>query len=300
MEVDRLTKRYGGRVAVDGLSLGVEAGAIVALVGPNGSGKTTTVECMETLRAPDSGRVRLLGLDPARDRRRLFEQLGVQLQETSMHARLRLGEALRMFAAFHPHPADAGELLRTYGLESRGRAPFGSLSGGEKRRFLTALAFAGRPSAVILDEPTTGLDPQARYNVWAALERYRDGGGTVLLTTHLLEEAEAHCDRVAILDHGRLLAAGAPATLLREHGLRLRVTLPARHEPGPGDLERVGATRRERVGRRWVLYGADEQFLVRALDWARGRGVAASELETRGARLEDLFLLLTGREYREG
>ena len=299
MEVGRLTKRYGGLVAVDGLSLEVDAGTIFALVGPNGSGKTTTVECMEALRTPDAGRVRVLGLDPGRDHGRLFAELGVQLQETSMHARLRLGEALRMFAAFHARPADPRELLRTYGLESKERAPFGRLSGGEKRRFLTALAFVGSPRAVILDEPTTGLDPQARHNVWAALERYRDQGGTVFLTTHLLEEAQEHCDRVAIVDHGRLLADGPPARLLRERGLEIRVTLPLDDWLVDVAWGRLGATHQERLDRRWVVYGPDEAFLARVHEEARAHGVALSRLETRGVRLEDLFLLLTGREYRE-
>ena len=210
-----------------------------------------------------------------------------------MHARLRLGEALRMFAAFHARPADPRELLRTYGLESKERAPFGRLSGGEKRRFLTALAFVGSPRAVILDEPTTGLDPQARHNVWAALERYRDQGGTVFLTTHLLEEAQEHCDRVAIVDHGRLLADGPPARLLRERGLEIRVTLPLDDWLVDVAWGRLGATHQERLDRRWVVYGPDEAFLARVHEEARAHGVALSRLETRGVRLEDLFLLLT-------
>ena len=218
-EVEGLTKRYGGRLAVDRLTFEVAPGTIFALVGPNGSGKTTTVECMEGLRQPDAGVVRILGLDPFRDRERLYTSLGVQLQESSMHPRLRLREALWLFAAFHQRPADAAGLLRTYGLESLAGSLYGALSGGEKRRFLVALAFVGRPRAVILDEPTSGLDPQARHNVWRALERYRDQDGTVLLTTHLLDEAERHCDAVAILDHGRLLAIGPPSRLLAEHGL---------------------------------------------------------------------------------
>jgi ABC-2 type transport system ATP-binding protein len=298
-EVSQLTKRYGGRAAVDSLTFQVAAGTIAALIGPNGSGKTTTVECMEGLRTPDSGRVRILGLDPRRDRDRLYASLGVQLQESSMHARLRLREALWMFAAFYPRPADPADLLRTYGLESRAAALYATLSGGEKRRFLVALAFAGRPRAVILDEPTTGLDPQARHNVWRALERYRDQGGTVLLTTHLLDEAQEHCDAVAILDHGRLLAMGPPRLLLDQRGLESRVTVPGsagQDEAWHGS----GASHVERLDDRWALYGSGDGFVDRVIDLARRRGVARRELETRPATLEDLFLLLTGREYREG
>jgi ABC-2 type transport system ATP-binding protein len=303
IEVDQLSKRYGGLVAVSDLSFSVPAGTIFALTGPNGSGKTTTVECMEGLREADSGSVRVLGLNPFTQRRRLFQQLGVQLQENSMHTRLKLEEALWMWSAFYEHPANGDELLKTFGLLAKKSMMYGKLSGGEKRRFLTALAFIGSPRVLILDEPTTGLDPQARYNVWQTLRGYARDGATILLTTHNMDEAETECDLIAIIDHGHLLSSGTPKDLLAERGLETRVALPKGAALSKDDFEqrrealRVGSI--ETVGDQVVVYGTGPDFPNDVSQFAQSRGVPASDIEVRRARLEDLFLLLTGHEYRE-
>lgn len=303
IEVDHLTKRYGDLLAVSDLSFSVPAGTIFALTGPNGSGKTTTVECMEGLREADSGSVRVLGLNPFTQRRRLFQQLGVQLQENSMHTRLKLEEALWMWSAFYERPANGDELLRTFGLLAKKSMMYGKLSGGEKRRFLTALAFIGSPKVLILDEPTTGLDPQARYNVWQTLRGYAREGTTILLTTHNMDEAEAECDLIAIIDHGHLLSSGSPKDLLAERGLETRVALVKGAALSKDDFDqqrqalRVGAI--ETVGDQLVVYGTGPAFPQEVSQFAQSRGVQASDIEIRRARLEDLFLLLTGREYRD-
>ena len=302
IEVDELKKRYGELVAVSGLSFSVAAGSIFALTGPNGSGKTTTVECMEGLRQPDAGRLRVLGLDPFTERRRLFQQLGVQLQENSMHTRLRLEEALWMWSAFYDRPADGDELLKAFGLTAKKSMMYGKLSGGEKRRFLTALAFIGSPTVLILDEPTTGLDPQARYNVWETLRGYARNGATILLTTHNMDEAEAECDQIAIIDHGKLLSSGTPQQLLDEHGLETRVALPKGSPISKQDVETLGPAAGvgsvESVGDQVIVYGKGPAFLREISSFAESRGVQANDVEIRRARLEDLFLLLTGRQYR--
>jgi ABC-2 type transport system ATP-binding protein len=303
IEVVQLTKRYGELLAVSDLSFSVPAGTIFALTGPNGSGKTTTVECMEGLRDPDSGHVRVLGLNPFTERRRLFQKLGVQLQENSMHTRLKLEEALWMWSAFYERPANGDELLKTFGLLGKKSMMYGKLSGGEKRRFLTALAFIGSPQVLILDEPTTGLDPQARYNVWQTLRGFAREGTTILLTTHNMDEAEAECDLIAIIDHGHLLSTGTPKDLLAERGLESRVALPKGAALSKGDFEsrrealRVGSI--ETVGGQLVVYGTGPTFPNDVSQFAQSRGVQASDVEVRRARLEDLFLLLTGHEYRD-
>ncbi|MDQ6713092.1 MAG: ABC transporter ATP-binding protein [Candidatus Dormibacteraeota bacterium] len=303
IQVDQLSKRYGELLAVSDLSFSVPEGSIFALTGPNGSGKTTTVECMEGLREADAGRVRVLGMDPFTERRRLFQQLGVQLQENSMHTRLRLEEALWMWSAFYDRPANGDELLKTFGLLAKKSMMYGKLSGGEKRRFLTALAFIGSPKVLILDEPTTGLDPQARYNVWQTLHGYARDGTTILLTTHNMDEAEAECDLIAIIDHGHLLSSGTPKHLLDEHGLETRVALPKGAAVSKEDVqqrrEALGVRSVESVGDQLVVYGKGAAFLREVSLFAQSRGVQATDIEIRRARLEDLFLLLTGREYRE-
>jgi ABC-2 type transport system ATP-binding protein len=210
-----LHKRYGDRVVVDGLDLDVPAGQIVGLIGANGAGKTTTVECVQGLRQPDGGTVRVLGLDPARQADRLRPEVGSQLQDSALPDRLRVGEALDLFAT---RRADGpGELLAQFGLAGRRKAAFATLSGGERQRLFLVLALLNRPRLVILDELTQGLDPAARRDVWAAVAQLRAAGTTVLLVTHELDEAEALCDRVIAMRAGRVLDAGPPAQLVARH-----------------------------------------------------------------------------------
>ena len=213
VEVRDLVKRYAGRAVVDGLDLTVAPGEIVALLGPNGAGKTTTVETIEGHRRPDAGSVRVFGLDPRRDGRRIRPRCGVMLQRADLWNQVRVIEAVRLFAAFYPHALAPGHVLEQVGLAERRDARYRTLSGGERQRLALAVAIVGRPDLAILDEPTASMDVTARRATWELLRRARDDGASVLMTTHLLEEAELLADRVAIIDRGRLLATGTPADL---------------------------------------------------------------------------------------
>ena len=213
IEITGLRKAYGKRVAVDGVSFGVERGEIFGILGTNGAGKTTTVECLQGLRTADGGTIRVLDLDPVRDREALTRRVGVQLQESQLPAKLKVREALELFASFYPEPADIDELLRALDLTEHAGRYFGKLSGGQKQRVSIALALVGNPEIAILDELTTGLDPHARRDTWRLIERVRDRGVTVLLVTHFMDEVERLCDRIAIFDAGRVIATGTPSEL---------------------------------------------------------------------------------------
>ncbi|WP_326956440.1 ABC transporter ATP-binding protein [Amycolatopsis sp. NBC_01286] len=213
IEVTDLHKRYGDRVAVDGVSFTVDRGEIFGILGTNGAGKTTTVECLQGLRQADAGTLSVLGLNPATDRAALTRRVGVQLQESRLPAKLRVREALELFASFYAEPADVDVLLDRLDLREHARSYFGKLSGGQKQRVSIALALVGNPELAILDELTTGLDPHARRDTWKLVEAIRDAGVTVLLVTHFMDEAERLCDRVAIFDAGRVVATGTPAEL---------------------------------------------------------------------------------------
>ena len=211
IEVTDLRKRYGDRAAVDGVSFSVEEGEIFGILGPNGAGKTTTVESIAGLRTPDAGTIRVLGLDPRRDRERLRTLVGVQLQESELPDRMTVREALDLFASFYAEPADPRELIDDLGLADKRDTAYRNLSGGQKQRLSIALALVGRPRIAILDELSTGLDPQARRETWQLIESIRDRGVTVLLVTHLMEEAERLADRVAVFGEGRVIALDTPA-----------------------------------------------------------------------------------------
>jgi ABC-2 type transport system ATP-binding protein len=213
VEVSGLVKHYGRTVAVAGLSLQAERGQVTAILGPNGAGKTTTVEICEGYRRPDEGIVRVLGLDPVRDAKKLRPKVGVMLQSGGIPTAARPGEYLRVMASFHAHPIDPGFLIDRLGLAGCLRTPFRRLSGGQQQRLSLAAAVIGRPELVFLDEPTAGLDPQARHATWSLISGLRDAGAGVILTTHYMEEAERLADRVAVLDHGHLVAGGTPAEL---------------------------------------------------------------------------------------
>jgi len=230
IEVTGLTKRYGGQAVVDGISFHVERGEIFGILGPNGAGKTTAVECMEGLRRRDAGQVRILGLDPKTDGRRLHQRLGVQLQETQLQDKIKVREALELYASFYPDPADWRELLDRWGLAGKRDTRFGKLSGGQKQRLFIALALVGNPEVVFLDELTAGLDPGARRATWDLIAQIRDSGVTVVLVSHFMDEVEELCDRVAILERGRIAALDTPAGLVDsaggEYRMRFRPTAP--------------------------------------------------------------------------
>ncbi|AUI62710.1 ABC transporter ATP-binding protein [Amycolatopsis sp. BJA-103] len=213
IEVTNLRKTYGEHVAVDDVSFHVEQGEIFGILGTNGAGKTTTVECLQGLRTPDSGSISVLGLDPGKDHAALRQRLGSQLQESRLPEKLKVQEALDLYASFYANPADTGDLLAKLGLTDQRNKYFGKLSGGQKQRVSIALALVGRPEVAVLDELTTGLDPHARRDTWKLVESVRDAGVTVLLVTHFMDEAERLCDRLAVFDAGRVVATGTPADL---------------------------------------------------------------------------------------
>jgi ABC-2 type transport system ATP-binding protein len=297
-----LVKRYEDLVAVAGIDLAVWHGECFGLLGPNGAGKTTTVEILEGLTAPDEGSVDVLGYrwGTGHDHD-LRERLGVQLQETQLAEKLTVGETLRLFASFFARPRSVDEVIGMVGLEEKRRSRVGKLSGGQKQRLALACALVSDPEILFLDEPTTGLDPQARLNVWEIVETFRGRGGTVLLTTHYMEEAARLCDRVAIMDHGTILSLGRPAALVASLGAEQIVEFAVRGGlamdtlaglPGVGSVTGQGGNFRLSVRRIGEMMPALLMELER-------RGVALESLTTHQATLEDVFVNLTGRALRD-
>lgn len=302
VEVTGLVKSYGARRAVDGLSLTVRRGELLALLGPNGAGKTTTIETCEGFRRPDAGRVRVLGLDPVRDATRLRPQVGVMLQDgVGGYTAARADEMLALFASYARHPLDAGALLDQVGLTEVARTPVKRLSGGQKQRLSLALALVGRPALVFLDEPTAGMDPQARRGTWDLIRKLRTDGLSIVLTTHFLDEAEELADQVAVIDAGRLVASGSPAELTRsgaEGQIRFRATEGLRLASLVDALP-VGTHALEASPGRYVVTGdVNPQLLAAVTAWCAGQGVLAEELTVERRSLEDVFLELTGRDLR--
>jgi ABC-2 type transport system ATP-binding protein len=302
LSVEGLRKSYGTTRAVDGVSFAVGEGEIFGIVGPNGAGKTTTIECLEGLRTRDEGDVRVLGLDPQSEGGALRELMGAQLQQSAVPARLRVGEALALFASFYAHPLAPGALLEELGLADRVRVACGDLSGGQRQRLAIALALVGDPDLVFFDELTSGLDPQARHATWALVRSVRDRGRTIVLTTHFMEEAERLCDRVMIMDHGRVVALDTPADLVRSLGAERRVTFGSERigDDVLADLRALPSVARvERVDDRVVVHGESDRSLTPILGVLEGAGVVFHGLRTEQPTLEDVFLALTGREMRD-
>ena len=296
IDVQHLHKRYGGTVAVDDVSLAVEAGEIFGILGPNGAGKTTTVECIEGLRVPDRGRVRVLGLDPRDDRAELRQRVGVQLQTSELPDKMRVQEAVELYASFYRRPADGRRLLDEVGLADKRRSPYRTLSGGQKQRLSIALALIGNPEIAVLDELTTGLDPQARRETWELVEQVRDRGVTVLLVTHFMEEAERLCDRLAVIDAGRVVATDTPTGLVQrvttDVRVRFRPSVPL--EDGLlTDLPEVTAI--EHRGPLVVVSGTGAVLSAVTSVLAR-HAVIAHDLRVEQANLDDAFVALTGRQ----
>lgn len=297
IEVQGLVRRYGERNVVDGLSFQVRRGEVLALLGPNGAGKTTTVEILEGYRSPTAGHVRVLGLDPVRDAAQLKPRIGVMLQDGGVAPAIRPLEALELFASFFQRPADPRALLKLVGLEEAAKIRYRALSGGQKQRLSLALALVGKPELVFLDEPTSGMDPQARRATWEIIRGLAADGATVLLTTHFMEEAEHLADRVAIVDAGRLVALDTPAALGRSSGppqeLRFRAA------PGLQPWEIAAALGNEvtvaelRPGE-YALHGAIQPATVARLTrWLQERNVLLSDLRVGQQTLEDVYLRLT-------
>ena len=301
VQVAHLRKTYGSLVAVDDVSFSVAEGEIFGILGPNGAGKTTTVECAIGLRSPDSGTIRLMGIDPQADKARIHQATGVQLQSGAFPAKLRVGEIIDMYQSFYRHPADAGELAGALGLADKRKSYYRSLSGGQQQRLSVVLALIGAPRIAVLDEMTTGLDPQARRDAWELIEHVRDRGTTVLLVTHFMEEAERLCDRVALIDAGRIVALDTPAALAAQAtGAKTVRFLPS----GPFDdrlltgLPEVKDV--ERHGRHVVVSGSGDLVNAMILTLASA-GLTAGDVQVESATLEDAFVRLTGRHlHNEG
>jgi len=299
IEVDGLRKTYGTTVAVDDLSFSVGRGEIFGILGPNGAGKTTTVESLAGLRRPDRGRVRVLGLDPQAQGRELRQRIGLQLQQAALPERIRVREAVELFASFYRRPLDGTELLERWGLADKGNAAFASLSGGQRQRLFIALALVGDPELVILDELTAGLDPQARRVTWELVAAIRAAGTTVVLVTHLMDEAERLCDRVAIIDEGRIVAQGTPAELIRPLATGAQVRFSATNEFDAAWMEGVaGVTRVVREDEQIVVHGSGP-LLARVATALAEREVPLADLRAEQHTLEDVFLAVTGRRLRD-
>jgi ABC-2 type transport system ATP-binding protein len=302
VEIDGLVMAYGDKVAVDGLSLDVARGSITAVLGPNGAGKTTTLETCEGYRAPQRGSVRVLGLDPQRDRAELLPRIGVMLQSGGAWSGVRAREMLDHMASLHAHPLDTGMLSDRLGLADCGRTPYRRLSGGQQQRLGLAIALVGRPELVFVDEPTAGMDPQARRTTWELLEEVRGDGVTVVLTTHHMDEAERLADRIHIIDRGRVIATGTPGELTREGRsatIRLVVNRPF-PEGAPESLRAdlgADAQVRQLDEVSMLIHGpADSTTLRRVSRWCEDHDVLPQTLTLGQRNLEDVFLELTGRE----
>ncbi|MDU8994398.1 MULTISPECIES: ABC transporter ATP-binding protein [Streptomyces] len=293
IEVTGLRKSYGGRPVVDGVSFAVEEGEIFGILGPNGAGKTTTVECVEGLRIPDAGRVRVTGLDPVADHEQVARVLGAQLQESELQAKLTVREALELYAAFYPRPADWRPLAERLGLTAKLTTRFAKLSGGQKQRLFIALALIGNPRVVVLDELTTGLDPRARRDTWQLIEDVRASGVTVLLVTHFMEEAQRLCDRIAVIDKGRVAALDTPSGLIRRSAGSTVISFTPSAPLDEGDLNALPALASvEHKDGRITLSGTDETVNAVITLLARGH-ITAHQLRVSDATLDDAFLDLT-------
>ena len=301
VQISGLVKHYGRTVAVAGLSLQAERAQVTAILGPNGAGKTTTIEICEGYRRPDDGIVRVLGLDPVRDAKKLRPKVGVMLQSGGIPTAARPGEYLRVMASFHANPIDPEFLIDRLGLAGCLRTPLRRLSGGQQQRLSLAAAVIGRPELVFLDEPTAGLDPQARHATWSLIGGLRDAGAGVILTTHYMEEAERLADRVAVVDHGQLVAAGTPAELTGTAGqLRFRAEPGLDTDSLIAALPPASAAKESPAGYYVVEVHdrVDPQLLAAVTAWCAEHGVLAQSLRIENRTLEDVFLELTGRELR--
>jgi ABC-2 type transport system ATP-binding protein len=300
IEVANLRKTYGSTVAVDDVSFGVVEGEIFGLIGPNGAGKTTTMECVEGIRKPDRGSISVLGMDPRRDVYALQNRIGVQLQQAQLQKRIKVWEAVDLWSSLYSRNVDTGALIERLGLAEKRNAWFMTLSGGQKQRLFIALALIHDPEVVFLDELTTGLDPQARHAIWGLVTDLRDRGKTVFLTTHLMEEAERLCDRVAIIEHGKVIEIGSPAALVKKHCPRRAVVFTCDRDGLPALLERVPSV--EAVSSEGLTHqvsGTGEDFVSDIIHFVSEQSLRVSDFRTVIPTLEDVFLKLTGHGIRD-
>jgi ABC-2 type transport system ATP-binding protein len=290
--VNHLRKQYGNTVAVGDVSFSISEGEIFGVIGPNGAGKTTMVECISGLRTPDSGSVSVCGLSPQKDRKKIRRFVGVQLQESQLPPRLKVGEAVRLFASFYPNPLNPNELLESLGITEIENSTFKKLSGGQKQRLSIALALVGNPKIAILDELTTGLDPEARRETWTLIESVRDRGVTVILVTHFMDEAERLCDRLALINHGKLAVLDTPeaiAALAGGNRMRFVPSQPVDDKTLYGISGVVEVERKER----YITVTGTGDLAASVINSLARIGVHVSDIEARGGNLDDAFVKLT-------
>jgi len=300
IRVSGIRKTYGKTVAVDDVSFDVEEGEIFGLIGPNGAGKTTTMECVEGLRRPDRGSIAVMSLDPIRDARALQQKVGVQLQQAQLQKRIKVREAVDLWASLYPGAVDGDALLERLGLADKRQAWFMTLSGGQKQRLFIALALIHDPDVVLLDELTTGLDPQARRAIWDLVREIRTRGKTVLLTTHLMEEAERLCDRVAIVERGRVIDIGTPAGLVRRHCQNEAVVLETTDDTASSRFQAIpGVESVTWQGSQCTIRGRGGDLVTRVIQCLAEHRIHVTSFKTELPNLEDVFLTLTGHSIRE-
>src|SRR2546421_4477226 len=299
--VENFTKSYGSNRVVDELQFAVQQGEIFALLGPNGAGKTTTIETLEGYRTPDQGRVRVLGLDPIRESQKLKPQIGVMLQQDGLYPGLTAREVLHLFAGYYRQPQNIDSLLERVGLNTANNTRCRRLSGGQKRRLALAVALVGNPILVFLDEPTSGMDPQARLATWEIIRELKHNGAIILLTTHLMDEAERLADRIAIIDRGRLVALDTPSGLIgAQNSTVVRFVAPSGLDCTQlSSLKFANTTEEIRPGSYLIETNEAAMLIVELTIWLRDRHITLSELRVGHGSLEDLFLRLTGSEMRD-
>jgi ABC-2 type transport system ATP-binding protein len=297
IEVKNLCKNYGSLRAVDGIDFSIEEGEIFGMVGPNGAGKTTTIECIEGLRKPDGGTISVLGLEPYKEREKLYELIGVQLQETSYDPRIKVWEICNLFSSFYNNSLPYSELLDKFELTEKRNSYVSRLSGGQKQKLSIILALVSNPKIVFLDELTTGLDPQARHSMWELIKGLRDEGRTVFLTTHYMEEAEYLCGRVAIMDHGKIVALDTPHHLIESSGMEERIIFEG-NVPNVGELKSIKGVLDVQENQGGVtVSGKGADLLQNVVSYLQAKGINYKNLQTKTPNLEDVFLKLTGRKY---
>lgn len=306
VQVEGLTKIYGKTKVVDNISFEVRDGEIFGMVGPNGAGKTTTIECIEGLRTADQGTIRVLGMDPIHQERLLRPALGIQLQQANLPENIKVWEALDLYTSFYDQTLDWQELIEELGLSDKRDTYFRKLSGGQKQRLFIAIALLNDPQVVFLDELTTGLDPQARHAIWDLVREVRKRGKTIFLTTHFMEEAERLCDRVAILDYGKLVALDTPSNLITGLEISERIIFGVDGGFSTDGLKALPRVRSvEKQDDRVIVYGhgngsnGPTPLVVEVINKLTAEGIRFSDLRTEQANLEDVFLTLTGRQIRE-
>ncbi len=300
IRVENLRKSYGEVHAADSISLEVSRGEIFGIVGPNGAGKTTTMDCIVSMRRPDSGSISVLGLDPLKQRKALLKKVGIQQQESELPDRMKVREAIELFSCFYGNSTDAAVLLSRLGLSDKKESYFSALSGGQKKRLFVALSLVGDPEIVFLDELTSGLDPRSRRSMWDLVRGLRDDGKTVFMSTHYMDEAEKLCDRVAIIDRGKIVAMDTPESLIRSHAYSLSVVMGIPDSFSESELESIaGVIEVFREGGKTIARVRDSSAVVGIVKMLVDSEIELGNFHTEKSTLEDVFLKLTGKEIRD-